>query len=382
MVKSPAELRYVLRRHWENGSKREARLLGIPGAWPIQLSIGKPSAQMLQRDLDAIKRHIEAWRSVKVGEVTMESIRYRHAAEPISIPTVWKLSKPTEWIDAINDKLIRNEFETLARIIRDVDRTFHSLLIRKRSLWTNRTETEVMAAADLAMKLTPGCINGQSLRTVNYPGIDTKFFERNAALITAMLDVRYEGEVSNLGLETFLNAHRDDDHWLLIFDLDGGLLPFNKIRVRSSDLRKRPLPGSLLILIENEACQHHLPHVPDTIAVLGAGFDLSWTEAEWLHGKKVAYWGDIDTWGLSFLSTTRSSIPHVVPLMMNVNVFEAYRSAAVHEPVKASLQAPSKLTSEEIVLYQILLSAERGRLEQEFLPKEYVHRSISLWIDE
>jgi hypothetical protein len=335
---------------------------------------------MLRTDLDAVKRHIEAWRAVNVGEVIKESIRYRQAAEPIAIPTVWKLSKPTEWIEAIGDKAVRKEFESLGRIVKDVDRTFHSLLTRKRTLWINRSEEEVIAAEALAMVLEPGCIGGRSLRTVTYPGIDTKFFERNAALITAMLDVRYEGEVSELGLETFLNAHRDDDHWLLIFDLDGGLLPFQKIRVRSSELRERPLPGSRLIVVENEACQHHLPHVPDTIAVLGAGFDLSWTDAEWLRSKRVAYWGDIDSWGLSFLSMARRSISHIEPLMMTAAVFETYRSSSVREPVPASAATPSELTKEEAEFYHALLNAEHGRLEQEFLPIEYVHQSIDQWL--
>lgn len=380
MVKSPAELRVALKRQWENASKREARLLGTTGAWPILLSIGRPSARMLKNDLDALKRHIEAWRAVNVGEVITESIRYRQAADPISIPTVWKLSKPSEWIDAIGDKTVRKEFESLGRIVAGVDRTFHSLLVRKRTLWINRSEDEVIPAAALAMILEPGCIGGRSLRTVTYPGIDTKFFERNAALITALLDVRYEGEVSKLGLETFLNAYRDDDHWLLIFDLDGGLLPFQKIRVRSSELRERPLPGSRLIVIENEACQHHLPHVPGTIAVLGAGFDLNWTDAHWLRSKSVAYWGDLDTWGLSFLSKTRASIPHVESLMMTANVFETYLGSAVREPVPASSQIPTELTKDEAELYHALLNSEHGRLEQEFLPIDYVQKCIKLWV--
>lgn len=65
------------------------------------------------------------------------------------------------------------------------------------------------------------------------------------------------------------------------------------------------LPSERVLIVENESCQHQLPSVPNTIAVLGAGFDLSWTEAEWLARKKIAYWGDIDTWGLHFLAKAR-----------------------------------------------------------------------------
>ncbi len=115
---------------------------------------------MLKNDLDALKRHIDAWRAVNVGEVVTESIRYRQAADPISIPTVWKLSKPSEWIDAIADKMVRKEFETLGRIVAGVDRTFHSLFVRKRTLWLNRSEDEVILAAALAMDLSPVVLVG------------------------------------------------------------------------------------------------------------------------------------------------------------------------------------------------------------------------------
>ncbi len=63
--------------------------------------------------------------------------------------------------------------------------------------------------------------------------------------MTAMLDVRYEGEVSKLGLETFLNAHRDDDHWLLIFDLDGGLL-----RSRRSESDRRSYKSGRCLAVD------------------------------------------------------------------------------------------------------------------------------------
>ena len=64
-------------------------------------------------------------------------------------------------------------------------------------------------------------------------GIDTKFFERNAQLVTALLDVRFDGEVSKIGLASFLGAFTESDHWLLLLDLDGSLLPFKQMRVRA-----------------------------------------------------------------------------------------------------------------------------------------------------
>ncbi len=67
-------------------------------------------------------------------------------------------------------------------------------------------------------------------------GNDSKFFERHASLLTALLDERFDGEASRQGLAGFLGALPEDDHWLLIAPLAPGLLPFAQMRVRASEL--------------------------------------------------------------------------------------------------------------------------------------------------
>ena len=76
-MKSPAEIRMMLRRQCENAARREARLLGGKEAWPRLVLIGRPSAKKLNADLDSVKRHIATWRQVRVGKVMWESVRYR-----------------------------------------------------------------------------------------------------------------------------------------------------------------------------------------------------------------------------------------------------------------------------------------------------------------
>lgn len=281
-MKSPAELKAVLRRQWQNATVREARLLSGASNWPLRLSIGRPSPREIYRELDKVKRHIEAWRQVGVGQVLWEAVGYRATSTAVEVPVTWQLSKPSQWVEATGEASIRHEFQALATLVEQTAAEFHSLLVRRRSLWLGKPLQEVLQATQLALALSPGCAQGQPLRLLSLVGIDTKFFERHAKLITALLDVRFDGEVSLLGLEAFLGALQEKDHWLLIVDLDGRLLPYNKLRVRAVDLIATPLPGSHLLIVENEACQHHLPAAPDTIAVLGTGFDLNWAEAQWL----------------------------------------------------------------------------------------------------
>ena len=380
-MKSPSELKIVLRRQWETAAKREARLLGGSDVWPVVASIGRPKPKIIASDLDSVKRHVEAWRRVNIGEVEWEAVSYRATANPVDMPLYWKLRQPTEWVAACADRFMREEFERMAVFVEQTPKYFHSLLIRRRSLWRDKPFDEVLQATRLTSSLEPRCANGKPLRTLSIEGIDTKFFERNSRLVTALLDARFDGEVSRIGLETFLGAVSEGDHWLLVMDLDGSLLPFRKQRVRSSELRDTSLPGKRILIVENESCQHQLPNVSETIAVLGAGFDLGWTEGRWLQAKRIGYWGDIDTWGLQFLANARQTLPHLDALMMTLEIYEQNRDAAVPEPIIAGTDLPAGLNTVERQLYALILRESHGRLEQEFLPENIVHEVIGRWCD-
>lgn len=316
-----------------------------------------------------------------VGEVIWEAVHYRATSVPVEIPTQWRIQKPSEWIDACDDATMREEFEALAFFVEQTNPIFHSLFVRKRSLWRDKSLEEVCQAARLAMALEPNCAAGRPLRALSLAGIDTKFFERHSRLVTNLLDARFDGEAGQMGLEAFLGALTESEHWLLVMDLDGTLLPFRKTRVRASELRETTLPGERLLIVENESCQHHLPAIPGTVAVLGAGFDLSWTEGAWLSTKKVAYWGDIDTWGLRFLAKTRRAIGKLDALMMTSEVFERFVDLAVSEPVIAHAEPPGELSELEQLLYLRLTQETRGRLEQEFLPEDVSQKVILEWAD-
>lgn len=378
-MKSPSELKLKLRRQWENQALREVRLLAAEAVWPVDLLIGRPSPRTLSSDLDAVKQHVAMWKQVKCGEVIWKPIAYRATFAPVEMPVTWRLRKPSEWVEACGDASIKYEFDRLASLAELTEPVFHPLLIRRRSLWRGKPLDEVAQAARLASALEPGIAAGKPLRTLAMEGVDTKFFERHAGLVTALLDVRFDGEVGRIGLEAFLGALVEGDHWLLVIDLDGRLLPFRRQRVRSAELRERMLPGRGLLIVENESCQHLLPMVPETIAVLGAGFDLGWTAAPWLSSKKVAYWGDIDTWGLQYLAKARETIGELSALMMASETYEQFIDAAVPEPVIAGLEPPSGLSPLEQVLYGRLLEESKGRLEQEFLSQETVEKSIITW---
>ncbi len=378
-MKSPTDLRQRLARQWQQTDLRTERLLQ-PGAWPLKLPIGKPTARLFAENTATVQQHVQQWQAVKQGEVRWEPVSYRAGAAPVRLPIYWVLRSPSEWVAAAADGEMCAEFKTLELLASQIDLQFHPLLIRQRALWRGKSVDDVIHTARLAKTLTPGCAKGRPLRLLAEFGVDTKFFERNGGLLTRLLDERFDGAASEQGLATFLDALENNDHWLLLAPLDDGLLPFKRQRVTATELTNTPLPGTRLLVVENEHCLHLLPRHADTIAILGAGLNLQWLQATWLQHKAVAYWGDLDSWGLKMLARARQYLPHLTPLLMSRPLFDQYAPQnAVPEPVIAQSHSPAGLTEEERQFYRYLISLERGRLEQEFLPADVVIEALDRW---
>lgn len=378
-LKSPDELAGLLTRQWHSTDTRKHRLLDSQ-AWPLQLAIGRPPPTVFAHHTARVREHIARWRAVTVGEVQWQGMAFRSAAEPVSLPLHWQLSSPEEWAQASGDAQVQMEMQRLRYLLDRVAPRFHSLLIRQRGLWRERNDEEVVQATALALELEPGFAAGRPLRSLALAGIDSKFIERNRGLVTALLDIRFEGQASQLGLTSFLDAADEGDHWLLVVPLSPGLLPFAQQRVRARELMDTPLPAGSILLIENDRCLHLLPTLTDTIAVLGSGLDLAWLRSDWLRQRRLGYWGDMDTWGLRMLARARNLQPHLEALLMERTLFDHLASAlSVPEPITAGPEPPADLTGHEQILYRHLLGLPRGRIEQEFLPQATVASALSHW---
>lgn len=379
-MKSPTELATKLARQWDNADLREQRLTQ-PQSWPLSLSIGKPRAAVIRNDLNRVRTHLQAWQACRIGEVEWHTVSYRDAGDTVVVPHCWQLRSPSEWIAATGQTSVAKEYETLNELCRKTDHRYHRLWIRQRSWWRGKQLNEILLASSLADQLEPGCAGGAPLRTLSGIGNDTKFFERNRALLLALLDIRFDGEVGKLGLEGFLGAMPEGEHWLLMADLDGALLPFEQLRVRASELEDgAPLPGQKFLLVENERCLFMLPKLPGVLAILGSGLNLRWLSAPIFKDRKIAYWGDMDTWGLLMLSIAKSYHSNLQPLLMTRELFEQYAEGrAVREKSQAKLPMKHTLTKEETDFLNYLACLENGRLEQEFLPAGLVEATLNEW---
>ena len=374
-MKSPAELAARWAKQWQVADTREARLLN-PDVWPVSLAIGRPTPQELTHKTGEVRAHLQRWRSVGVGEVLFESMSFRGGAEPVEVPVAWRVRSAREWVMAADEPAVLLQYQRVERLLREVDPVFHRTVVRQRGILGLE---DVVRVAEVALRLGPGCAEGRPLRGLSGLGTDSKFLERNRALLVQFLDARFDGEVSESGLEEFLGALDEGDHWLLVSDLGAGVLPFGQLRVRASELRAVGLPGSHLLVVENERCLYQLPALKDTVVVLGAGVHLEWMGAEWIGGKRVGYWGDLDTWGLMLLGKARVRQPGLAALMMTREVFDEYGGMAVVERWPGPEGVPEGLSVAEGELYGYLRGVGRGRLEQEFIPRGVVEGVVGGW---
>lgn len=390
-MKSPERLAQQLARQWQRSDWREAHLLPNPGAWPLLLDVGAPSADSFRSASPALRQHLQAWRAVSErgpGSVQWTPRSYRGGAAPLDVPVQWTLERPSEALAAITRFAVNGhaeiaaDYQALVAVLAQVDAPFQRLLLRRLALWRHLPTEQVATAARVALQLTPGCAAGKPLRALAVAGNDSKFFERHASLLKALLDERFDGEASRQGLSDFLGASPEGEHWVLVAPLDAGLLPFRRQRVPTSELQHSALPAQRILLVENERSLHQLPTpLPQTIAVLGSGLNLAWLTAPWLQACDVAYWGDIDTWGLAMLASARRHLPQLHALLMDRATFDAHAERAVAEPVQASELSQSGLLAHEVALAQHLRTLDKGRLEQEFLPAEAVACAVRQWAD-
>lgn len=390
-MKSPQQLAAGLVRQWQRADWREPHLLPPPGSgvWPLHLAIGQPDATTFLDDSAALRQHLQQWQSVAssaMGTVVWEARRYRGGSAAVQVPTHWVLARPSECMAAIArfggsaGTAVWAEYQVLQDVLVQVDAAFHRLLLRRLALWRGVPTDQVVTATRIARQLEPGCAQGKPLRALALAGNDSKFFERHASLLTALLDVRFDGEASAQGLTAFLGASTEGDHWLLVAPLAPGLLPFARQRVPATELHAMPLAASHILLVENERCLHQLPQpLSDTIAILGAGLNLGWLAAPWLQSREVAYWGDIDTWGLAMLATARQHLPRLHPLLMDRATFDAHDHLAVPEPVAADSEPSGVWMPAEAALNAHLRTLVRGRLEQEFLSPPAVAHAVTQW---
>ncbi|MCP5053068.1 MAG: DUF2220 domain-containing protein, partial [bacterium] len=138
-----------------------------------------------------------------------------------------------------------------------------------------------------------------------------------------------------------------------------------------------------VVIVENQMTYLTLPSMESAMAIYGGGFKVeNLKDADWLKGKIIIYWGDIDAHGFLILSLLRRSYPGVVSIMMEEETF--LRFPQYYGKGSGSLEMEEEglnLTPGEFRIY-MMVNAGNLRLEQEHLPQYYMAEQFRKLMEE
>ncbi|MDT3442724.1 MULTISPECIES: Wadjet anti-phage system protein JetD domain-containing protein [unclassified Pseudofrankia] len=228
---------------------------------------------------------------------------------------------------------------------------------------------------------------GRYLRQVPVPDVDTKFIEAHRALLAELLDLLLPDAAVDQAVSRSQFARRygfrSPPAYARFRSLDpaANRLPgVGELSVRVEDLGAAAPDVGTVFVLENEITYLAFPDVPDAAAVFGGGYGLTGLAAHpWFAGRRVLYWGDLDTHGFAILDRLRAEIPDAESFLMDRATLLAHPDQWVREPSQHRTQLP-RLTPEEAALHQDLVSHAYGdaiRLEQERISFPHVEATLT-----
>jgi hypothetical protein len=211
--------------------------------------------------------------------------------------------------------------------------------------------------------------------------VDTKFFERNRAILDALLlQVQPEAvDQSALRFEArhglrweeplvrlrFLDPALQDAHGFTVADL----------AVPAPTFRSLALGSVNAIITENLRNFLAVPALPNAVAVLGSGDAAALlTKARWLAESRILYWGDLDVRGYAILARLRAEYPATESVLMDDVALDTHRSWAT--PTTPSNATISGLSPGEARALERVCS-EGLWLEQERIPFTAVQETLT-----
>jgi len=373
-------------REWLNTENLRGRLSG-DRPFPIRIALKAPTGAQALADLEHFLRFIESWkRWPNQSQVDWQIKKFQQLGEQ-TLPVAVQIESMSALIAVLGSKaeVRKQRWEQLMRPLLNLDARLSSVLIRQLSVLESMAPDDSALLAQLLPQLRRGMGQGAYLRALPLKGVDTKFVENYQGLIEALVDRLHEGEVTEQGgLSNWLACIANPSGWLLVRPLCRQSrerlagLPIMQMDTRT--LQNHVLPAGRILVVENKQSGYALPKLDDTIAVFGGGRNTAWMDAEWLKQKSIAYWGDIDSWGLTILSDARRRQPHLQALMMDEDTLLEHRKRMVEEECPQG-KLPEYLTEAERQLFERLQSRyyEKTRLEQERLAPDYIRTCLLGW---
>lgn len=384
----PADVKeLVLKREWRNTANLKARLLNKK-PFPIRIGLKPPTGQSAVENMEHFRDFIHQWRDFPSQQfIEWDTRNYRTLSEQ-TLPKFFVLNNIQELIEFIGPEAAKQSrlWKTNMSPVLDAYPDSYPALVKHLQTIESMRPPDAGLLPSLIGQLTPGMGADKYLRALPLVGVDTKFVESYQPLIADILDTLHDDAVTCAGgLHRWLGCHANPKGWLTIRPLCEtvkaklGGLPI--LQLPGDVLKEHSLPANNILVVENMESGLGLPLLADTVAVFGGGKNVAWMEASWLKHKRVAYWGDLDTWGLAILSDVRAKLPSVEALMMDRETLTHHKDRMVGER-KSVENTPEFLTDAEKRIFLDLKNADShaSRLEQERLSPDYIQSKLEAWV--
>ncbi len=376
----PADIIAGVQRLWDSGALLAARLDGV-ALFPHEVRLRQPSVAAMGEQFDLVREWISALRTGSRlerehgYELVWRDINHRQLGRN-SIPVAAVIDSEASALRMIGKSAAARRFDELAAVTLDTFPVLRPWLANQplRMLDHEEAWERILAVLRWFVAHPRPSIY---LRQLDIQAVDTKFIEVRKGLIAELLDQVLPAEAIVAGA---VGARQ--------FEARFGLLGKPaQIRFRMLDERHHigglsdlmvPVPQfaamrvgvDRVFITENEVNALAFPDMDSSMVVFGGGYGIErLAQIEWLRGRQVVYWGDIDTHGFAILDRLRASLPDVRSVLMDDGTLEAHRHVWGQEDVdKRYLGDLQRLTGGERQLFLQLrdnLVGERLRLEQE-----------------
>ncbi len=368
---TPADIRRTLRKEWDRGAVLRGEVDGL-SVFPFRFRLTRPTTSELSSRFDEVRKWMQAL-------ATMPDVRVEWRVQ--GTRTIGRNTLPgAVWVDDIDAaaRLLDASAElasfraTVATTCARAPMLMHWLAAHPMdALQVGPEWTRFLDVVEW-MRANPN--PGIYVRQVDIPGVDTKFIERNSAVLRSMLDQVLPADAVAIDHASFDRRY-------------GFRLAPQTVRIRAIDHCVAVLPGAgdrpvtltledfaqlegvkRVFITENYVNFLAFPPAQSALVVFGEGYDVGKiTKAPWVHQVPVHYWGDIDTHGFAILDHLRSVLPHVCSLLMDYATLHDHEAQWGHEPMPTRRDLPH-LTAPERSLYDDLrdnLIRPRLRFEQE-----------------
>jgi len=144
-------------------------------------------------------------------------------------------------------------------------------------------------------------------RQISLAGVDTKFIERHKKLMSEWLDMLLPETAidrQHSGIGGFEQRYgflaRPQLIRFRLLDSRLAIARLTDLTVTAEEFASLNLPVSRVFVTENDINGLAFPEVEGGMVIFGRGYGFeALASAEWLHGKNIHYWGDIDSHGFA-----------------------------------------------------------------------------------